>query len=46
MLRLSVKRLQFELRDYHEQKRQQYEAEMKKDRMSATPTPQSLAESA
>jgi len=46
ILRESVKRLQHELRDYHEQKRQQYEAEMKKDRMSATPAPQPLAESA
>jgi ribosomal protein L13E len=41
-----VKRLQHELRDYHEQKRQQYEAEMKKDRMSATAVPQPLADSA
>jgi hypothetical protein len=46
MLRLRVKDLQFQLRDYHEQKRQQYEAEMKKDRMSETAAPQPLAESA
>ena len=45
VLRLSVKRLQHELRDYHEQKRQQYEKE-KKEMMSATPAPQPLAESA
>src|SRR5664279_2864141 len=46
ILRLRVKGLQHELRDYHEQKRQQYEAEMKKERMSATPAPQPLADTA
>ena len=46
VLRLQVKRMQFELRDYYQQKRQQYEAEMKKEMMSAIPAPQPLAESA
>ena len=45
MLRLRVKDLQFQLRDYHQQKRQQYEAE-KKEMMSETAAPQPLAESA
>jgi hypothetical protein len=43
VLRLHVKDLQFQLRDYHEQKRQEY---MKKEVMSATPAPQRLADSA
>ena len=46
MLRLQVKRMQFELRDYNQQKRQQYEAAMKKEMMSETPAPQRLADTA
>ena len=46
VLRLSVKRLQHELRDYNQQKRQQFETTMKKEMMSATPSPEPLAESA
>ena len=45
-LRLQVKRMQFELRDYNQQKRQQYEAAMKKEMMSETAAPQRLADSA
>jgi hypothetical protein len=46
VLRAQVTRMKFELRDYYEQKRQQYEAEMTKDRMSAAAAPQPLAETA
>ena len=46
MLRLQVKRMQFELREYNQQKRQQYEAAMKKEMMSETAAPQRLADSA
>ena len=46
MLRLQVKRMQHELRDYYQQKRQQYEATMKKEMMSETAAPQSLADTA
>ena len=46
MLRLQVKRMQHELRDYNQQKRQQYEAAMKKEMMSETAAPQRLADSA
>jgi hypothetical protein len=45
MLRLQVKRMQHELRDYNEQKRQQFE-KIKKEMMSATPAPQPLADTA
>ena len=46
ILRLQLKRTQFELRDYNQQKRQQYEEMMKKEAASATPPPQRLADSA
>jgi hypothetical protein len=46
MMRLQLKRLQHELRDYNQQKCQQYENMMKKEMMSATPSPQPLADSA
>ena len=46
MLRLQVRRMQHELRDYYQQKRQQYEATMKKEMMSETAAPQSLADTA
>ena len=46
MMRLQLKRMQHELRDYNQQKRQQYEAAMKKEMMSATPAPDRLADSA
>ena len=45
MLRSQVTRMKYELRDYNEQKRQQYEAE-RKEMMSATPAPQPLADTA
>jgi len=45
ILRLSVKRLQHELRDHNEQKRQQFE-KMKKEMMSAPPPPDRRAETA
>ena len=45
ILRLQLKRTQHQLRDYNEQKRQQFEAAMKKEEMmSATPTPKPLAD--
>ena len=46
MMRLRIKGLQHELREYHEQKRQQFEEMMKKEMMSATPVPQPLADTA
>jgi hypothetical protein len=46
MMRLRIKGLQHELREYHEQKRQQFEAMMKKEAASATPPPQPLADTA
>jgi hypothetical protein len=46
MMRLRIKGLQHELRDYHQQKRQQFEEMMKKEMMSATPAPQPLADTA
>ena len=46
IMQLRVNRLQHELRDYNQQKRQQYEETMKKEMMSATPAPDRLAESA
>jgi hypothetical protein len=46
MMRLQLKRMQHELRDYNQQKRQQYEAAMKKEMMSETAVPQRLADSA
>ena len=46
MLRLQLKATQFQLREYNQQKRQQYEAEMKKEMMSETAAPQRLADSA
>ncbi len=46
MMRLRIKGLQHELREYHEQKRQQFEEMMKKEMMSATPAPQPLADTA
>jgi hypothetical protein len=46
MLRLQLKATQFQLREYNEQKRQQYEAAMKKEMMSETAVPQRLADSA
>jgi hypothetical protein len=46
MMRLQLKRMQHELRDYNQQKRQQYEAAMKKEMMSATSVPDRLADSA
>src|SRR5450755_1915706 len=45
MLRLQVKRMQHELREFNEQKRQQFE-KMKKEMMSATPAPDRRADSA
>ena len=46
MMRLRIKGLQHELREYHEQKRQQFEEMMKKEMMSATSAPQPLADTA
>jgi len=46
ILRLRVNGLQHELRAYNEQKRQQFEATMKKEAMSATPAPDRRADSA
>jgi hypothetical protein len=45
MLRLQLKATQFQLREYNEQKRQQFE-KMKKEVASATPSSQRLADSA
>jgi hypothetical protein len=45
MLRVQLRETQHQLRDYHEQKRQQFE-KMKKEMMSATPAPESRANSA
>ena len=45
ILRLQLKETQHQLRDYNQQKRQQYET-MKKEVVSATPSPQRLADSA
>jgi len=45
-LRLRVNGLQHELRAYNEQKRQQFEATMKKEAMSATPAPDRRADTA
>jgi hypothetical protein len=45
ILRLQLKRTQHQLRDYNEQKRQQYE-KTKKEVVSATPSPERLADSA
>ena len=45
MLRLQLKATQHQLRDYNEQKRQQFE-KIKKEMMSETPAPQRLADSA
>jgi hypothetical protein len=46
ILRLQISRMQHELRDYNQQKLQQFETTMKKEMMSATPSPEPLAESA
>jgi hypothetical protein len=46
MLRLQLRATQHQLRDYNEQKRQQYEATMKKEMMSETPAPQRRASTA
>ena len=46
IMQLRVNRLRHELRDYNQQKRQQYEETMKKEMMSATPAPDRRAESA
>jgi len=46
IMQLRVNRLQHELRDYNQQKRQQYEETMKKEMMSATPAPDRLADTA
>jgi len=45
MLRLQLRETQHQLREFNEQKRQQFE-NMKKEMMSATPSPQRLADSA
>jgi hypothetical protein len=45
ILRLQLKRTQHQLRDYNQQKRQQYE-KTKKEVVSATPSPERLADSA
>jgi hypothetical protein len=45
MLRLQLKATQHQLREFNEQKRQQFE-KMKKEMMSETPAPQRLADSA
>ncbi len=45
MMRVQLKEMQYQLRDYNEQKRQQFEI-MKKEMMSATPPPQPLADTA
>jgi hypothetical protein len=45
MLRLQLKATQHQLREFNEQKRQQFE-KMKKEVMSATPAPEQLAETA
>jgi hypothetical protein len=45
-LRLQLHDMRHQLRDYHQQKRQQFEAAMKKEMMSATPVPERLADSA
>ncbi len=45
ILRLQVNELQYQLRDFNEQKRQQY-GKPKKEMMSATPAPQRRADSA
>ena len=44
-MRLQLREMQHQLRDYNEQKRQQIE-KMKKEMMSATPSPDRLADSA
>jgi hypothetical protein len=46
ILRLQLKRTQHQLRDYNQQKRQQCEEAMKKEVVSATPSPDRLADSA
>ena len=46
IMQLRVNRLRHELRDYNQQKRQQYEETMKKEMMSATPAPDRLADTA
>src|SRR5271167_4868092 len=45
MLRHQLRATQYQLRDYNQQKRQQIET-LKKEMMSATPSPQPLADSA
>jgi hypothetical protein len=45
ILRLQLRETQHQLRDYNQQKRQQFE-KMKKEMMSATPAPEHLADSA
>ncbi|MGA9565291.1 MAG: hypothetical protein WBS19_07200 [Candidatus Korobacteraceae bacterium] len=45
MMRLQLKDMQYQLRDYNEQERQQFEI-MKKEMMSATPQPEQLPDSA
>ena len=45
MLRLQLRETQHQLRDYNEQKRQQFEKE-RKEMMSATPAPERLASTA
>jgi hypothetical protein len=45
-MQLHLTRMRHQLRDYNQQKRQQYEAAMKKEMMSATPAPERLADSA
>jgi hypothetical protein len=46
IMRLQIKGLQHQLRDYHAQKRQQFEEMMKKEAASATPSPGPLADRA
>ena len=45
VLRLQLRETQHQLRDYNQQKRQQFE-KMKKEMLSATPAPERLADSA
>ena len=46
MMRLRINDLQHQLREFNQQKRQQYEKTKKEEMMSATPAPQPLADSA
>ncbi len=45
-MRMQLNRMRHQLRDYNQQKRQQYEAAMKKEMMSATPAPDRRADTA